>query len=246
MENVCGQLKSLGLSGMADSLAVRVQEAKANEMGQLQFLENVISDEFDRRAENVLNRRVKAAKFPQLKTLDDFNFSFNPNISKMEINELMTSKFVYNAQNILFIGPPGVGKTHLSLAIGLSAIHNGYTVHYKNAFDLVEEMLEADRDNKRKKYINQILKFNLLIIDEFGMKKMPPNVADDMLEIIHRRYCNGSTIITTNRVVSDWAQILGDNTATSAILDRFLHGVKIFNIKGKSYRLSNALVKNTK
>jgi len=164
-------LKSLRLGGLAKTLPVRYQEAKANELDYLDFLDNLITDELDRRKENLLNRRIKTAKFPQLKSVDDFNFSFNTTVSKKNIMEMMTSRFIYNAKNTLFIGPPGVGKTHLAIAIGVAAIHNSYKVFYRSAFDLVEDMADAFRNDLRKKYIQQLTRYDLLIIDEFGMKK---------------------------------------------------------------------------
>lgn len=232
-------LKSLRLSGMANSLPVRYQEAKSNELDYLDFIDNLVSDEQMRRQSNLLTRRIKLARFPELKTLDEFDFDFNLCVKKKDILALASSAFVYKADNILLVGPPGVGKTHLSIALGIAAVHNGYTVSYCSAFDLVQDLLDADTRAARKLYIKNISQVNLLIIDELGMKKMPQNAADDLLEIIHRRYRHGSTIIATNRVVSDWGTILGDNSATSAILDRFLENATVFNFKGaKSFRLN--------
>lgn len=240
MEQLKTALKSLRLSGMAEHLPMRLQEAKANDISCLDFLKTLVNDELDKRKDNLLNRRLSIAKFPALKTLDDFDFSFNPAIQKKTIKELASAAFIHKSQNILFIGPPGVGKSHLATAIGISAIHNGYTVYYRSAFDLVEDLAQSFRDDKRKKLIEQLTRHNLLIIDEFGMKKMPPNAADDLLEVIHRRYSNSSTIIATNRPIDDWSVILGDNAATSAILDRFLDSAQICSIKGKSYRMNKS------
>jgi DNA replication protein DnaC len=232
-------LKSIRMGGMAVNLPVRYQEARSHELDYLDFLHNLVSDELARRQGNLLNRRVKLARFPQLKTIDDFDFDFNTTIKKKDVLALCTSNFIFKNHNILFIGPPGVGKSHLAIGLGMSAIHNGYTVLYKSAFDLVQELSDGETAKQRRDYLKQLVRVNLLIVDELGMKKMPQNAADDLLEIIHRRHMTGSTIIATNRIVSDWNIILGDTAATAAILDRFLENAEVFTIKGKSYRLAN-------
>lgn len=238
MEQQQNTLKNLRLGGMSRTLPMRVQEAKANELDYLEFLDRLLSDELARRKDNLLNRRLKAAQFPVLKTLDEFDFSFNPAISKKEIRDLASCRFIQQNQNALFVGPPGIGKTHLAIALGISAVHNAYTVYYRSAFDLVEDLAEAARSNERKALIMQLTRYRLLIVDEFGMKKMPANAADDFLEVVHRRHSSASTIIATNRPVEDWGTILGDTAATSAILDRFMQNAILFAVKGKSYRMN--------
>jgi len=238
MEKIMFELKSLRLSGMAKTLQQRIQEAKANDLGCLEFLERLVDDEIGRRRDNLINRRLKMANFPTLKTLEDFDFSFNPAIPKKDVKELTSCRFIHEGTNVLFVGPPGVGKTHLATAIGIQAVQNAYTTYYRSAFDLVDDLAEASRENTRKRAIASLTKQQLLIIDEFGMKKMPLNAADDFLEIIHRRHGHSATIIATNRPIEDWGVILGDNAATSAILDRFLQKAVIFAIKGKSYRMN--------
>jgi DNA replication protein DnaC len=238
MEKLQTTLRSLRLSGIAAALPSRYAMAKTKEMDYLDFLETLVEDEMAKRRDALLSRRIKMAQFPFLATLDAFDFTFNPETPKRIIQELSSSRFVPQNESALLIGPPGTGKTHIAIALGLLAIENGYTVFYRSAFDLVEEMQEALRTDTRKKYVHSLTRYQLLIVDELGMKKMPQSAADDLLEVIHRRYGNGSTLIATNRPLEDWGKILGDTAATSAILDRFLDKVLLLPFKGKSYRLN--------
>lgn len=237
MEQLQYQLKSIRLSGMANTLPMRLQEARANDLPHVEFLVLLVQDELTKRQDRLLNRRLKAARFPELKTLDDFNFEFNTSVNKKQIRELASCRFIHQAESVLLLGPPGVGKTHLAIALGLCAIHAGYTALYRSIFDLLEEMAEAQALGARRELIRQFTQPQLLILDEFGMKNLPATAAEDLLEIFHRRYRKSATIIATNRPVEDWGKILGDNAATAAILDRFLDQVHLLKITGRSYRL---------
>ena len=239
MEQLLYQLKSIRLSGMAERLPIRLQEANAREFSYLEFLSILVEDELERRRERLLQRRLKASRFPELKTLDTFDFDFNPSIKRRTIGELASARFVFERQSVLLLGPPGVGKTHLAIGLGISAIEKGYTVLYRSVFDLAEDLSEAYALGTRKELIERLVKPDLLIIDEFGMRQLPASSAEDLLEVFHRRSHRGSNVIATNRPIEDWGKILNDHAAASAILDRLLEKVHLIKITGRSYRLKN-------
>lgn len=237
LEAVKQKLRDFRVSGMAQALPARLDQARTEGCDYLELLERLLDDELDKRRGTLLERRFKASKMPARHTFDQFDFDFNPSIPRRRIMELSTTRFVSSSSNILMVGPPGVGKTHMAVALGMNAILQGYTVAYRSAFDLVDELAEASETGTRKKRIHQLVMPQVLIVDEFGMKALPANAAEDFLEIIHRRHGEGSTMIVTNRPVEDWGRILGDNAATSAILDRFLEQAELIAIEGKSYRM---------
>jgi len=241
MDELIYKMKSIRLSAMTVKLPVRVQEATANELSYLAFLQNLVDDEIQTRRDRLLNKRLKQAKLPFMKTLDDFDFGFNPSINRQQIKQLATSAFLANHENILMIGPPGVGKTHLTTAFSINAIHQGFSVLYRSVFDIA-----ADIAKNHDQVIDQFLKPDLLVIDELGMKNLNSDASEVILEVIHRRYQKNSSVIATNRPIEDWGKIFGDNATASAILDRFLENVHLLKITGKSYRLKNLKSKEQK
>jgi DNA replication protein DnaC len=232
-------LKRLRLSGLAQSLDVRLQEAAGNSLSHAEFLELALEDELAVRNERLINRRTKAAAFRELRTLDDFDFSFNTSIKKKQIFELATCRFIRENRPVLCLGPPGTGKSHLVQAIGYQAIKAGFLVLYRSIFDLIRDFLHDEAFAGLDKVLRKYLKPDLLIIDDMGMKQLPKRSGEYLFEIIMRRYETRSTMMTSNRPIEDWGKLIGDVPAATAILDRFLHHAEVITITGRSYRLKN-------
>ena len=232
--------RKLRLSGLATSLDLRLQEATANQLPHTQFLELLLQDELNIRAQRQLERRKKAAGFRDLKPLEDFDWSFNPSIKRSQIFDLATAQFIRQHRDILLLGPPGVGKSCLAQALGHAALRAGFLVLYCSVFDLVRELQADQSPAEAQRTLMRYLKPDLLCIDDFGMKHFPPKSAESLLELIVRRHQNRSTLMTSNRPIEDWGQLLGDLPAATAILDRFLQQAEIIQITGRSYRLRNA------
>jgi DNA replication protein DnaC len=230
-------LKKLRLSGLSESLEVRLHEAASHNLNHAEFLELLIQDEVLVRSERLLSRRIKAACFRELKTLDQFDWSFNPTIKKKQVFDLATARFIREARDILWLGPPGLGKSHLVQAIGYQAIKAGFLVLYRSIFDVVRDFLHDDVLGQDDKVLAKYLKPDLLIIDDMGMKQLPKRSGEYLFEIVMRRYEKRSTMMTSNRPLEDWGKLLGDVPAATAILDRFLHHADIIQMTGKSYRL---------
>jgi DNA replication protein DnaC len=232
-------LTKLRLSGLAQSLGVRLQEAGGNGLNHVEFLELVLQDELAVRAERLVRRRVKAAAFHESKTLEDFDWQFNTSIKKKQIFDLATCRFIREARDVLFLGPPGTGKSHLVQALGYQAIKSGFTVLYRSIFDVVRDFLHDEALGGQDKVLLRYLKPDLLAIDDMGMKQLPKRSGEYLFEIVMRRYQLRSTIMTSNRPLEDWGKLLGDVPAATAILDRFLHNADVISITGKSYRMKD-------
>jgi DNA replication protein DnaC len=234
LQRALGQLR---LGGMATVLETRLRQAQAETMAPIDLISCLVNDELSRRSDRLLERRRKQAAFRHpLKTLDNFDFTFNPKMNRSLVFDLATCAFIAKREDGLFLGPGGTGKSHLAQAIGQAAILQGYRVLYRETHVLLDELAEAVIDGTRKEFMELLTTAPLLIIDDFGMRKLPLTAAEDLLEIVMRRYERVSTVLTSNRPVEDWGKMLGDVAAVSAMLDRLLHHGHVLKCGPRSWR----------
>ncbi len=230
-------LRQLRCSGMAAGLEARLLEAQTAKLPPIDFLSTLVGDELLRRQDRLLARRVQQAGFrDQGKTLDTFDFDFNKKMNRRLVFELATGHFVAQHADGLFLGPPGTGKSHLAQAIGFAVIQQGHRVCYREAHVLLDELADAQLAGTRKDYLRDVTTVPLLVIDDLGMKRLPHTAAEDLLEIVMRRYERASTLITSNRPVEDWGKLLGDTAAVTALLDRLLHHAHVLTCGPRSWR----------
>src|SRR6476660_2317489 len=230
-------LRQLHLSGMATVLETRLRQAQAEAMAPIDLIACLVSDELMLRADRLLQRRRKQARFRDPdKTLDNFDFNFNPKMNRSLVFDLATGTFIAKHEDALFLGPGGTGKSHLAHAIGQAAILQGYKVLYREVHVLLDELAAAMAECTRKDYMQSIGTVPLLVLDDFGMRKLPHTAAEDLLEIVMRRYERFSTLLTSNRPVEDWGKLLGDVAAVSSMLDRLLHHGHVLKCGPRSWR----------
>lgn len=236
MQTLLKKLKDFKLSGIVSNLEQRLNYANANKLSYIDFLELLCEDEFATRRDNNYKRRYNAAKLPLQKRLEDFDFSFQSSINEREINNLATCHFIKEKQNIVMIGNPGTGKTHLAIGIAMQALRKEYKVYFTTVSDMLYQLHISKADSSYHKKLQQIVNYDLLVLDELGFKTLPKYSTDDFFNVISKRHENKSTIITTNKNFTQWEDIFGDVSLTNAIVDRLIHFATVLDIKGISYR----------
>lgn len=233
------RLREYKLSGIYNSVEERISYAKEKDLSYMEFLELLLEDEANNRRENSYKKRYSKARFPYYKTLEEFDFSFQPSIDKRLINDCATCQFISEKKNLVFIGNPGTGKTHLSIGIGIKALSKGYKVLFTSVSEMLQSLHFGKADNSFYQKLRHYLSPDLLILDELGFKKIPNYSADDFFEVISKTYEKSSVIITSNKGFDQWADIFSDNILSSAIIDRVAHHSSVIKINGQSYRTKN-------
>jgi DNA replication protein DnaC len=236
-DRVVQHLTALRLNAARTVLDHHLSTAREREYSHLEFLEHLLADELTTRQEISIAVRTKLAHFPVLKTLDSFEFDAQPSLERRVINELQTVAFVERAENIVLLGPPGVGKTHIAIGLGMRALQAGHRVYFLTAQDLLDQIRLAQIDGipgHKQRHLNNV---PLLIIDELGYVEFDKPAATWFFQLLCQRYERRSTIVTSNKAFVDWGNVLADTTLAGALLDRFLHHSHVLSLKGESYRL---------
>ena len=231
------QLEQLGLTEAAAVIESRLDDAARKEISYAEFLTDLLGVETNARRERYLVTRTRLAHFPFRRTLEMFDFSFQPSVDERQVRELSTLAFVADAANVIMLGPPGVGKTHLAVGLGVKAIEHGHGVYFVKAHHLIEDLRRAHSEQRLDRRMRVYLSPKVLIVDEFGVWPYDRTAATLLFALISARYERGSMILTSNKGFAEWGDVLGDPVVATAILDRLLHHSHILNIRGESYRL---------
>jgi DNA replication protein DnaC len=236
-ESLDHKLTTLKLGRMRQVYASWIEQAAQTEMGYGEFLEQLVTEEVLARQENQLRRKMQAAGFPYAATIDQFDFTLRPELKRTVMLRFFDSSFIANAACLLMIGPSGLGKTHLAVAVGTKMVQLGYTVRFVMAQHLANAVLTAATRNEITRLIEPLVKCDLLILDEFGYLSMEPQVGPVLYEVISGRYEKGATVITSNKSLASWGELVGDSALMMAIIDRLLHHGEVFYLRGSSYRM---------
>ena len=232
-------LRDLKLAGIAKSFEIRNKEAIERKLSYTEYLELLLEDEKSNREINSLKKRQLKAKLPKQKTLEDYDFNFQPTINKKQIFDLATCKFIEKKENIIFMGQPGTGKTHLASAIAEKALITGYKVMFTTVSDMIETLHQSKADGTFNVKLRHYLNPDLLVLDELGFKPLNHHTINDFFEIISKRYEQKSIIITSNKTFEEWGEIFFDKVLATAIIDRLIHHCHPITIEGDSYRVKN-------
>jgi DNA replication protein DnaC len=229
-------LKQLRLSGVLQTLELRSRQAVDEKLANVEFLRLLLSDEVERREAKKLQQRVHRASFEAHKTLEDFDFGFNPRLPRERIIELGTCSFVERAENVLLIGPAGTGKSHIAQALGHRACRAGYTTLYTPAHELLSDLRASRADHSWERKIQKLCSLDLLIIDDLGLRPLAFDEPVDLYEVIRRRYEKKALVITSNRDINEWYAMFGDALLASSAMDRLLHHGQVVTLEGHSFR----------
>ncbi len=236
-ETLDQKLSTLKLGRMRQIYPSWIEQASHENLGYAEFLEQLLTEELLSRQENVLRRKMKAAGFPYPATIEQFDFALRPELKRPVILRYFDSSFVTSAGSLLFIGPSGLGKTHLSIALGTKMVQLGFTVRFVVTQQLANAVLAAPSRRELVKTLDPLISCDLLVLDEFGYLALEPQVGPVLYEIIAGRYGKGATVITSNKSLASWGELIGDTALMMAIIDRLLHHGEVFYVRGTSYRM---------
>ena len=238
-ERVQAYLDRLKLHRMAELIDPVAEQAARDKLSYLDFLDRLLEAEAETRAQRRMVAKTRLAHFPFIKTLADFDFSFQPTIDKKQINELATLRFMANGENVILLGPPGVGKTHIAVGLGMEAVAQGANVYFVTIPELLDQLSRDAQENRLSDRLRSLRHPTLLVLDEMGYVPLDRVATSFLFQLVSKRYTKGSIIITSNKSYVEWGSVFGDEVAAAAIIDRLLHYSTTINIRGESYRLKD-------